>query len=184
MSDLIYDPYKGVETEEEREAIYKSLLAQHDVITQECERKRKVYNDLSSIWDKQQNIQIEAEQRFHKNIITIAAGSFGVSFAFINQIVPLENAIKTDFLLYSWLFFGLSIIFAIFESRVSSLIQDKLLSTIEKNIERGYEGKPYMEPSKLLIMLPTRILNWSAFILFAMGVLCLLYFVHLNMAMG
>ena len=184
MSDLIHDPYAGVETDEAREAIYQNLLAQHETEVREYERRKKVYDDFSTVWDMQRNIQIEIETRFHKNILTLAAGSFGVSFAFINQIVPLKEASQTNILVIAWLFLGLSIIFAILESRIGSLIQDKLLNDIEENIEIGYEGKPYKEVNRWLLVLPTRILNWMAFGFFAMGVLCLLYFVYINMAMG
>ena len=175
MSDLFQDPYAGAETDEERDAIYQGLLAQY-------ERKKKVYDDFSTVWDMQRNIQIEIEGRFHKNILTLAAGSFGVSFAFINQIVPLAGASQASFLIIAWLFLGLSIIFAILESRIGSLIQDKLLDDIEKNIEIGYEGKSYKAANRWLVMLPTRIMNWIAFVFFGMGVLCLLYFVYINMA--
>ena len=184
MPDFIQDPYIGAETDEEREAIYQGLLTQHEIVAREYERKKKVYDDFSPIWDKQRNIQLEVEERFHKNILTLAAGSFGVSFAFINQVVPLKDAIQTNILVIAWFFLGLSIIFAVLESRISSLIQDRLLGDIEKNIEIGYEGKPYKKINKWLVMLPTRILNWTAFVLFTTGVLCLLYFVHLNMAKG
>jgi len=184
MSDSTQDPYAGVETVEEREAIYQGLLMQHEMDAREYNRKKKVYDDFSQVWDLQHGIQLEAERRFHKNILTLAAGSFGVSFAFINQVVPLNDALQTGFLVAAWLFFGLSIIFAILESRISSLIQDKLLSNIEKNIEMGYEGRPYKSPNKWLVILPAKILNWTAFVLFTTGVLCLLYFVFLNMAKG
>ena len=183
MSDLVQDPYIGAETEEEQEAIYHRLKIQHEIATLEYEHKKKIYDEFSTVWDKQHNIQLDAEKRFHKNILTLAAGSFGVSFAFINQVVPLKEAFQTNILVNAWIFLGLSIIFAILECRISSLIQDKLLSDIEKNIEIGYKGKPYKETNKWLIMLPTRMLNWTAFVLFILGVLCLLYFVHLNIAM-
>ena len=182
MSDLVQDPYAGAETDEEREAVYQSLLAQHETEVQEYDRKKKVYDGFSVIWDMQHKIQLETEERFHKNILTLAAGSFGVSFAFINQIVPIRGAFQIDILVIAWLFLGLSLIFAILEPRIGSLIQDKLLNNIEKNIEMGYKGKPYKESNRLLVMLPTRILNWIAFAFFSLGVLCLLYFVYINTA--
>jgi len=182
MYDQIQDPYAGAETDEERETIYQSLLLQHKAEINEYERKKKVYDDLSSIWDMQRNIQLEIEGRFHKNILMLAAGSFGVSFAFINQIVPLKEALQANILVVAWLFLGISLIFAILEPRIGSLIQDKLLDNIEKNIQIGYEGKPYREANRWLTMLPTRIMSWMAFIFFALGVLWLLYFVYINMA--
>ncbi|MDR2701259.1 MAG: hypothetical protein LBB72_02370 [Spirochaetaceae bacterium] len=182
MSDLTQNPYAGAKTKKERQAIYQGLLLRHENDVEEYERKRTIYDGFISIWDKQRKIQLEADNRFHKNILTIAAGSFGVSFAFINQIVPLKSAVHPAVLVLSWLFFGLSIVFAVLEPRVGSVIQDKLLDDIEENIELGYEGRPYKETRRWLLMLPTRILNWLSFILFAMGVVCLIFFVYLNMA--
>jgi len=181
ISDLNQDPYAGAETEEERQAIYEGLLIQHEKDVQEYEYKRKVYDDFSAAWDAQRQIQLEADARFHKNILAMAAGSFGVSFAFINQIIPLAGAAHTAVLVLSWLFFGLSIVCAVLEPRIGSVIQDRLLDDIEKNIELGYEGRPYKERNKWL-MFPTRALSWLSFILFAGGVLCLLCFVYLNTA--
>jgi len=174
------DPYAGAQTEEDRQMIYQSLLSQHEQSVKEYERKKEVYNQFSKIWDEQRGIQLEADRRFHKNILTIAAGSFGVSFAFINQIVPLATAYYTTVLVAAWILFGLSIIFAVLEPRIASVIQDKLLDDIEKNIEHGYDGKPYEELNKKSVMPPTRILNWLAFFLFVAGVSCLLYFVYIN----
>jgi len=181
MPDLNRDPYAGTGYYEERQAIYEGILTQYERDLREHERKRKIYDDFSSAWDSQREIQLEADARFHKNILAIASGSFGVSFAFINQIVPLSGAVHIAVLVLSWLFFGLSIVCAVLEPRVGSVIQDKLLDDIEKNIELGYEGKPYKKTNKRLLMLPTRVLSWLSFIFFVIGVICLLYFVYLNM---
>jgi hypothetical protein len=151
MLDASLDPYAGAKTDKERQAIYEALLARHEKDLQEHERKRKIYDDFSPAWDAQRSIQFETDARFHKNILAIAAGSFGISFAFINQIVPLNSAVHTTVLVLSWLFFGLSIVCSVLEPRVGSLIQDKLLDDIEKNIELGYEGKPYKGTKKRLL---------------------------------
>jgi hypothetical protein len=185
ISDFNQDPYAGAATEEERRAIYKELQIKYEKDLQEYEqkeqmRKKEIYNELSKAWDMQRQIQLNDEDRFHKSMLTMSAGSFGVSFAFINQIVPLDNAIHIIVLIASWVLFGLSIICAILELRISSSVQDRFLDTIEENIELGYAGKPYKNDSRWL-MLPTRIINWLSFILFIGGILCLLSFVYINM---
>ncbi|MCL2381302.1 MAG: hypothetical protein FWC64_06875 [Treponema sp.] len=180
MDTVNHDPYAGAETEEDRQMIYQGLLAQHEQTARDYERKKEIYNGFSKIWDEQRSVQLDADRRFHKNMLTIAAGSFGVSFAFINQIVPLATAHYTGILIAAWVLFGLSIIFAVLEPRIASVIQDMLLDDIEKAIESEYEGKLYRGKNRKLVMLPTRILSWLAFILFTAGVVCLLYFVHTN----
>jgi len=184
MSDIIQDPYAGAQTDEERQAIYQNLMTRHEQITREYEHKKKVYEDFSHIWDLQRNIQLEADARFHKNILAITSGSFGVSFAFINQIIPLNEAFQTNFLFTAWIFFGISIVLSVLEPWIISMLQGLILNNIEKNIERGYDGKPYKEINKRLTILPMRIINFMAFLLFVSGVSCLLYFVCLNILLN
>ena len=178
MSDQIQDPYAGANSDEEREAIYQQLLAQHE--QSEFERRKTIYSDLMDAWKLQLNIQQELDQRSHKYLFTLAAGSFGVSFAFISQIVSLESAVKMPLLVLSWAFFAATIVLAILELKVGSAIQDILLNNVEKNLERGYKGEPYLEPKRWLTMWPGRLFSWISVLSFIAAVVCLLYFVLLN----
>ena len=175
-----YDPYQGAKTQEEREAIYQNLLVQYEEATQDYNRKKTVYSDLIPGWKYQRDNQIDLDQRIHKALLTVASGSFGVSFAFISQIVKLEHAFNIWLLITSWALFAFTIILEIMELKIGSIIQDYLLNTIEKNIERGYEGKPYKEPNKKTVSLPGKIMGWVSFISFTTGVICLIFFVLIN----
>ena len=177
MTDVNYDPYASAKTDEDRQRIYQDLLIQHEQAVQVYEHKKKIYDDSSRIWDAQRDIQLKADARFTKNILTIAAGSFGVSFIFINQIVSLAVAVKTNILMAAWLLFGFSIIFAVLEPRIVSVIQDKLLDELDIAMKKG---EPHKEINERLVMVPTRVLKWLAFSSFAGGVLCLLSFVYIN----
>ena len=179
MSSIINeDPYAGIETEEERQAVYKNLLEQYEQT--EFERRKTIYSDLMDSWNHQRSIQLDLEQRLHKYLFMLAGGSFGVSFAFINQIVRLESASNMFILVLAWLFFAFTMILAVLELKIGSVMQDALLNNIEKNLERGYKCEPYKEINRRLTMWPGRILSWLSVIIFIAGVSCLLYFVHLN----
>jgi len=149
----------------------------------EYQRKKAVYNDLMPIWEDERKIQLEAEARFNKNIFLLAAGSFGVSFAFINQIVPIENAKHHLILVVAWFLMGVTLLLNIIDSRVTFKIQDKLLDNIDANIDRGYEGKLYEVLDKNKIELPTRIFKNITLICFSVGIFCLLLFVLFNIVL-
>ena len=186
MSDLNQDPYAGASSDEEREAIYQNLLAQHEqAVAQyekaEYERRKIIYSDYMADWKYQRDIQRNLDQRGHKSLLTIAAGSFGISFAFISQIVKLDIAKNIPILVTSWAFFALTIVLSILELKVGALIQDKILDNIEKNLERGYKNEPHLYPNRILLMWPSRILSWISVGTFITGVSCLIFFVHQNM---
>ena len=142
-----------------------------------------IYEDGMKNWFHQRDIQKDLEARSHKGL-PMAAGSFGVSFAFINQIVPLDNANGMVILVATWACFGLAILLSIFELKIGSAGQDIFLSDSEKNMERGYAGEPYKETSRIITMLPERIIGWLSFLSFGAGVVCLIYFVLTNIRYG
>jgi len=188
MADTMNDPYAGVNSEEGRQAVYQQLQEQYKVELAEWEHEQKVaeyrrtiYDDHIKIWRLQRDIQIDIDTRFHKNILTIAAGSFGVSFAFISQIVPLSTAVNRVVLVTAWAFFGLAIVLALLELKIGSVAQDIFLNDIEKDLECAYAGKQYKKTSRLITMWPDRIISWLSFLSFIVGVICLVYFVLMNM---
>ena len=178
MSDFDQDPYAGATSDEEREAVYQGLLRRYE--ESEYERRKTIYSDFMVDWERERAILQDTDQRTHKLISTFAAGAFGVSFAFISQIVELSMAINIPVLILSWSLFAISIIFSILELKIDSLIQDKLLNFIEKNMERGYRGEPYLEPPRKLITWPGRIFSWVSVGTFITGLVCLLFFVLQN----
>lgn len=61
-------------------------------------------------------------EQFDKSITFIASGAFGLSFAFIKDIVPdLKKAVNRDYLIASWYMFG----FVIFISLVCHFVSMK-----------------------------------------------------------
>jgi len=186
VSDTLTDPYAGIDSEEERQAVYQRLQAQYAVDLaiwereqKEAERRKSIYDEGMKAWYYQRDIQKDLDTRAHKSILTIAAGSFGVSFAFISQVVPLDKASGMVILVAAWALFGLSIMLSIFELKIGSVIQDIFLNNAEKNIERGYAGERLKGVSSIT-MWPERVISWLAFSTFGAGVVCLIYFVLMN----
>jgi hypothetical protein len=56
------------------------------------ERQKKIYDNHTALWETFNKISSEMDARFDKALFTIAAGSFGLSFAFIGNIVSLASA--------------------------------------------------------------------------------------------
>lgn len=109
---------------------------------------------------------------YAQNILTLAAGSFGLSFVFIKQVIPEIRPDTIVLLKNAWLCYGVSILstlLAIFLSQLSLLRQVKI-------VEYTY----YPEQTKMAIINPwdklVGILSNIAMILFIVGTFCLIYF--------
>ena len=46
-------------------------------------------------------------EQFDKSIVFIASGAFGISFAFIDKIVPLKTALIKEYLINSWYIYSI-----------------------------------------------------------------------------
>jgi hypothetical protein len=174
------NPYTGLETEEERQKRYEELNDQYRIAQTSYERNRKVYEDGIKAWEENHNIQIEQDTQFDKNILLISGGSFGVSFAFIDKVVPLQQASYFPILCLAWALFAFTLVVSLLGFRLSSFVHSKMCDDVHKNISRGYEGSPYQEKKHWYGIWLTRLCNWLSFLGFGGGVGCLIAFVFLN----
>jgi len=71
------------------------------------EEDRKLYEALCL---KYQDGAHASLQEFDRAILTLSAGSLGLSLAFIKDVVPLRNAVHLGFLFGSWYLFGSSVL--------------------------------------------------------------------------
>ena len=154
-----------------------------DITEAEFARRKAIESDFDSRWDFERKIQREAEGSFNKGLFTAAAGSFGVSFAFINQVVPVIKANMPQFLIASWALMGLTLVLCLIEHLATYFVQDKLLDNIDANVQRGFDGKPYMTASKMSVMLPDRLVKCLTLASFLAGIICLLLFVSQNVSL-
>lgn len=97
-------------------------------------------NDDTYIEELYKTLSYSNEQ-FDKNVLFIASGAFGVSFAFIENLVPdLEKATSTGYLIGAWYVFA-SVIFI---SLVSHFLSSQSISWSIRNYgkkkwEKGYK---------------------------------------------
>ena len=66
-----------------------TLISDYQQQVETYEHKRKIYDDNMRLWETCDKTSSEMDARFDKVLFTIAAGSFGISFAFIDNFVPI-----------------------------------------------------------------------------------------------
>jgi hypothetical protein len=179
------DPYAGIETEEERQAVYQKLLARYEQEETEYQkaeyaRQKEIYDLFATDLERCRRIQLEEDKRFCKYIAMFAAGSFGVSFAFINDIVPFQGASHKLILVAAWASLAATLIINIAIHLVSSVIHGKYYDAVSDNIQRGYDGKPLQSYKKWYTGWVMSVLYGLDFIGFLGGMACLVTFVFLN----
>lgn len=128
------------------------------------------YDDYAKIIDK-----------FESSLMKLSAGSFGLSFAFIDKFVDFNNAKNPVFLKISWVSFALCLVFSLCGFLFSA---NGRLKTI-KNMWIRYENevnkknkKELKNHSDTLDSIFT-ILN---LLLFFSGIICLIIFVFKNIS--
>jgi len=140
------------------------------------EKKYKVYlEERKSLIDA----ELEQARHFDKYILTLAAGSFGLSLLFIKQIAP-QPATGTIWLLVSaWVVFGASIL----STLISFLLSQEACSKQRKILADWYkENTERKEEIKNVFAAWTKGLNWTSMSLFIIGVVFLIIFSALNLS--
>ncbi|MDR1202270.1 MAG: hypothetical protein LBL58_11695 [Tannerellaceae bacterium] len=79
-----------------------SDLSQDELMKSIDEHNWKLYEAGNRIIENLNQRQGEEDDKTDKWMMTLASGSFGLSFAFINQIVPIKDASYTAFLIVAW----------------------------------------------------------------------------------
>lgn len=156
----------------ESEAKPEELVLEPDQAIDMAKIKYKVYIDeRKALVDASQ----EQSKNFDKYILTLAAGTFGLSLLFIKQIVPNPQADTLPILFGAWVSFCVSIILTIISFQISieaHLRQIKILENtffgINQNLTNTYA-------------IATKGLNWVSAAFFMVGVILLVIFSVLNL---
>jgi hypothetical protein len=127
--DTVANPYEGLDTEEEREAKYREL-------TQFYTQYESLYKEGMERWKIVDDGKRAEEQIFSKTILTVAAGAFGISFAFIDKIVPLEMAVYKPVLGISWMLFGVCLICRVLNPQIAAMVYHRAAEEIKQNLNR------------------------------------------------
>jgi hypothetical protein len=123
-------------------------------------------------------IQSQAEEthKFDKAILTLAAGAFGFSLAFIKEIVPCIREGTFFWLLASWSGFGMSLLSTLISFLVSQSACRKQIEIVGKELL----GEKKQEKPKNRAAGWTFGLNIASITAFVLGVVFLVIFVSIN----
>jgi hypothetical protein len=145
---------------------------------QSYERKREIYDDNMRLWETCNKTSAEMDARFDKVLFTIAAGSFGVSFAFIDKFVSISEAVSAPLLVASWACFAVCLLVMVIGHLVSAESWRKQRDNIAQNMILQYSDKPVEDKPVKDRVSPCNIV---ALISYAGGIACLLWFVLINL---
>jgi hypothetical protein len=117
------------------------------------------------------------DARFDRALFTIAAGSFGLSFAFIDKLVPFASAKLAWVLVASWVCFALCLIVMVLGHLLSAEAYRRQRDNVARNMLLQFEGKPAEDAVTRDSVSPC---NYIALLAYTGGIICLLSFVLLN----
>lgn len=115
-----------------------------------------------------------AQDELDKTIIKLSAGSFAVTFAFVDNFIQAEPVL-TGWLIASWLSWGLSIVVSLISYYLSVLAFRKAIEELDKGMDFK-EVDPGGHYTKWLVFL-----NPLSLILFASGMICIAIFITNNL---
>jgi hypothetical protein len=144
------------------------------------EHNWKLYEANERYTDKLIATQQKTDDFSDKWIITLAAGSFGLSFAFIETLVPLQTAMYKPLLIAAWACFAVVLIMELVGFAVSSLRFTLMVEEADKNLPLKYEGKEPEYKRRSVFFDPNRVLMFVVLLTFFGGLVCLLVFVARN----
>lgn len=124
------------------------------------------------------NANLEESKLFDKSILTLAAGVFGLSLAFIKQITPEPDPSTIWILLFSWGTFSASIL----STLISFLASQSAMQNSLKDLDKWYKSNNNdAKDSKNTAAILTKVLNWTSMVSFIVGVIFLIRFTALNL---
>jgi hypothetical protein len=98
------------------------------------ERNWKLYEASTKRIDMLNQRQADEDDKISTWLMTFAAGSFGLSFAFIDNIVPIKSAHNIPLLIAAWSCFISVFVLGLIASLISSLIHSVMADEEAKNL--------------------------------------------------
>jgi len=149
----------------------------------EIEQEKSDEEKLYEVYFEERKQLIDAEREgarsFDKAILTLAAGAFGLSIAFIEKIVPSPRAGSAEILVSAWALFGLSLLLTL----VSFLTSQKACARQREILEENYFGQSRSAKQMTLRNIwatCTNVLNIFSIGAFILGVVLLAVFGAIN----
>jgi hypothetical protein len=144
------------------------------------ERNWKLYEASSSRIDTFTKAGQEEDDKRDKWTMMLASGSFGLSFAFINQIVPLKEASYLPLLLSAWACFLAVLVIGLVGFLISGLLHTCLAEEESKNLQLRYEGKKPIYKNRSIAFDTNAALGYLSLLCFVGGSICLIIFIGKN----
>ena len=142
-----------------------------DEIKEELDRYRRRRNFLIDVGR-------EASRSYDKYILTLAAGTFGLSLLFVERIATNPKEQTEWFLIAAWIAFGASIL----STLLSFLFGQESCSKEIEILDDEYRGAiKDVKKTKNIFITWTKWLNRVSMVLFIVGVILLITFSSLNL---
>ena len=125
--------------------------------------------------------QADEDDKIAKWLMTFAAGSFGLSFAFIDKIVPINNANHIPLLIAAWSCFILVLVLGLISSFISSFIHSVMADEEAKNLPFKYEGIEPEYKKRSIFFGTVAVFGYMSILSFIGGAICLILFVAKNL---
>jgi hypothetical protein len=160
---------KAMQEYQERQSKYqKALYKRHKIIYDDGMQKWQSYHDTSAKMD----------DRFDSRLFAVAAGSFGLSFAFVGNVIDLASAERMWALFAAWICFAGCLVIMTIGHLLSAETYRKHRDNVAENISLAYEDKPPKDIKTIDTVSPC---NYGSLGLYIGGVACLLFFVISNL---
>lgn len=122
------------------------------------------------------------QEEFDKNILYISSSTLGITVAFIEKVVKLDDAHSKVYLWTGWCFLSATILLYVLSHLISAQITQNILDAFrEENNNKFEQDKSYKV--RLYNFLGKKIINCINYILFIMmasGIIYILLFINKN----
>jgi len=145
------------------------------------ERNWKLYEESVKRVNILNERQAEEDDKEDKWIMSLAAGSFGLSFAFIDKVVPISSAHSIPLLIAAWSCFLAVLAIGLIGFLVSSLLHTALAEEESLNLPLKYQGKEPEYKKRSIYFDPNAVLGYASILLFISGCICLILFIAKNL---
>lgn len=142
------------------------------------ERQRRIYEDTMRLWESFDRTCTAMDARFDRALFTIAAGSFGLSFAFTDKFVTIARAAHPALLIASWGCFAGCLIVMVIGHLLSAESYRRQRDKVARDMYVQFDGKT---PETEVYRDTVSPCNYISLVSYTGGIVCLLLFVLLNL---
>jgi hypothetical protein len=144
------------------------------------EEKWKIYEAGRHYIDQCNQRQWDQDAKSDRWILSLAGSSFGLSFAFIDKIVPLQSSSYRWLLLTAWICFAAVLVFELCGFMVSSFVHSAMAREEWNNLALKYRGETPENKDRSIALNGVSLCGYVSLASFIGGTVCLLLFIGKN----